>query len=268
MITERLVSEINRKTIIDLAENGTRFDGRKMNEFRKFKIETGIIPNAQGSALIELGKTKVLAGVKLSVGTPYPDKMDEGVLSTGAEMAPIASPNFERGPPSAQSVELARVVDRVIRESETIDTKKLCIKAGEKVWMVNLDFYALDMDGNLIDAGVLAGMAALLTAKLPKYDIEKDKIDFENFEGALPINGRPIGITFGKIGTKLICDPTESEEEVMSGRFTVGINDDGEICAIQKGGVAGFSPEEIMQVVEEGVRLASELRQALPEPKG
>ncbi|MFH0961149.1 MAG: exosome complex protein Rrp42 [archaeon] len=260
------LSVINKKTIIELAESGNRLDGRKHNEFRSIRIETGLIPNAQGSALVELGKTKVLAGIKLSVGVPYPDKLDEGVLATGAEMAPIASPDFERGPPSPTSIELARVVDRVIRESETIDTKKLCIKAGEKVWMLNLDFYILDMDGNLIDAGVLAGMAALLTARMPKYDIEKEKIDFDTLEGPVPVSGRPIGITHAKVGSKLLVDPTENEEDVMAGRVTIGINDEGDVCAIQKGGVAGFSSEEIVKIIEESKRLSEELRKKLPAP--
>jgi exosome complex component RRP42 len=261
------VSEINRKTVIDLIEANARLDGRKTDVFRDVKITTGLIPNSPGSAMVELGLTKVIAGVKMAVGTPYPDKLEDGVLSTGAEMAPIASPEFERGPPSQESVELARVVDRVIRESETIDTKKLCIKAGEKVWMVYLDFYILDMDGNLMDAGVLAGMAALLTAKMPKYDIEKDKVDFDTLEGPLPVSGRPIGITHAKIGKALVIDPTEEEENVMSGRFTVGINDEGEICAIQKGGICGFTSEEISKMVDGAVKHAAELRKLLPEPQ-
>jgi exosome complex component RRP42 len=259
-----VVSEISKKTILDLVENNTRLDGRTIDQFRKAKITTGIIPNAQGSALVELGLTKVLAGVKLAVGTPYPDKLEDGVLSTGAEMAPIASPDFEKGPPSAKSVEFARVVDRVIRESEIIDTKKLCIKPREKVWMLYVDLYTLDMDGNLIDAGVLAGMAALLTAKMPKYDPETDSVDYETLEGPVPVKGKAIGVTHAKIGTKLIVDPTEEEEEVMSCRFTVGVNEEGEVCAIQKGGVAGFTDEEIIRMIEASVKHAAELRELLP----
>lgn len=262
-----IVSDITRKTLEELVAADSRLDGRKNSEFRKAKITTGLIPNAQGSALVELGLTKILAGVKLAVGTPYPDKLDEGVLATGAEMSPIASPEFERGPPSQESVEFARVVDRVIRESETIDTKKLCIEAGKKVWMLNLDLYTLDMDGNLIDAGVLAGMAALLTAKMPKYDPATEKVDFETLEGPVPISGRPIGVTHCKLGGKMIVDPTVAEESVMGGRFTVGITDEGEICALQMGGSCGFSSQEIERMISEAKRHTLELRKLLPEPQ-
>ncbi len=259
-----LTSEITKKTIIDLVEANARLDGRTIDQFRNAKITTGIVPNAQGSALIELGLTKILAGVKLVVGTPYPDKQDEGVLATGAEMAPIASSDFEKGPPSAASVEFARVVDRVIRESGIIDTKALCITPKEKVWMLYLDLYTLDMDGNLIDAGVLAGMAALLTAKMPTYDAETQTAGYENLTAPVPVNGKAIGVTHAKIGTKLIVDPTVDEEAIMSCRFTVGINDKDEVCAIQKGGVAGFTDTEIIWMIEDSIRHAKELRKVLP----
>jgi len=51
---------------------------------------------------------------------------------TNLELLPLASPMFESGPPREDAVELARVVDRGIRESESIDLSKLCITPGEK----------------------------------------------------------------------------------------------------------------------------------------
>jgi len=40
-----------------------RVDGRKADELRPVKIETGVIPNADGSAYIEMGRNKIIAGV-------------------------------------------------------------------------------------------------------------------------------------------------------------------------------------------------------------
>ena len=176
-MSELVVSEIKRKYLHKLAQANKRIDGRAFDEYRPIKIETNFVKKAEGSAKVELGNTKVLVGVKLEVGEPYPDSPDCGVLTTNAELIPMASPEFEAGPPDEKSIELARVVDRGIRESEMIDLEKLCIEPGEKVWVVFVDIHILDFDGNLFDASSLAALAALLTAKVPneRFDLGEDQ---------------------------------------------------------------------------------------------
>jgi exosome complex component RRP42 len=73
-----------------------------------------------------------MAGIKMDIGEPYPDEPDSGVMTTAAELIPMASPDFESGPPDEESIELARVVDRGIRESKIIDVDKLCVVPSEK----------------------------------------------------------------------------------------------------------------------------------------
>ena len=104
-----------------------------------------------------------MAGVKMSVGEPFRDVPDEGVLVVNTEFNPVASPEFDPGPPRAESIEVSRVTDRGIRESKCIELEKLCITAGEEVWVVNVDINVLDHDGNLIDAAALGAIAALAT---------------------------------------------------------------------------------------------------------
>jgi exosome complex component RRP42 len=256
-----MLSKLNAKTVEELVKSGTRHDDRGLMDFRPIKVETNYVEKAEGSALVTLGKTKVLVGVKLGLGTPFPDTPDEGILITVAELAPMASPHFEPGPPKPESIELARVVDRVVRESKMIELKKLSIEE-EKVWMVNLDFYTLDMDGNLFDAAALGACAALRTTKIPKY--EDGKIIREERKTPLPVVDKPISCTFAKIGGKLVIDPTELEEMVMSSRFTIGINQKDHVCAMQKGGFGSFNQAELEQAVEEAVRKAKDLRKVLP----
>ncbi len=88
------------KYFIGLAEKGTRDDGRKPDEFRNIEIQTGIIEKAEGSALVKMGATQILVGIKMDVKTPFPDTPNEGVLMAGAELSPIASPLFESSPPA------------------------------------------------------------------------------------------------------------------------------------------------------------------------
>ena len=115
-----------RKHIIGLLKAGTRLDGRKLNDYRKpIQIDYGVVMTANGSARVKIGDTEVIAGIKLEVGTPYPDNPDEGTIMANVELLPLSSPDFETGPPDIKSIELARaVIDRGIRESKAIDVKK------------------------------------------------------------------------------------------------------------------------------------------------
>jgi exosome complex component RRP42 len=101
-----------------MIEKGKRLDGRGLKTTGKSKIEQGLIEKAEGSARVLLGKTEVLVGIKVETGTPFPDTPNEGVMTVNAELVPLASPTFEPGPPDENSIELARIVDRGIRESK------------------------------------------------------------------------------------------------------------------------------------------------------
>ena len=128
----------------------------------------------RGSAKVKIGDTEVIAGIKLDVGEPYTDHEDEGTMVTTLELLPLSSEEFEYGPPRINAIEIARIVDRGIRESGMIDFKKLCLKKGEKVWTVFIDIYSINDGGNLLDASCLAAIVALLEAKMPKYDDKKE----------------------------------------------------------------------------------------------
>jgi exosome complex component RRP42 len=241
-----------------LIDEGMRIDERKFDEFRKIKIETSVIKKAEGSARILLGNTHVLVGVKLSVGTPFPDSPNEGVLIVNAELVPVASPTFDPGPPDENAIELARVVDRGIRESKCIDLEKLCIEEGKKVWMINIDIHVLDHDGNLIDASALGAIAALLNSNIPRY--EDEKIMYGIYEGKIPVNDAPIAITVTKVSTKLLIDPNLEEENALDARITISTNEKGEICAIQKGGIGFFTTDEIKEATNLSISKGKELR--------
>jgi len=253
---------IQEKFITDLLSRGKRIDGRKADEVRKIVIERNPSEKAEGSAFVTYGKTKVVAGVKLGMGEPFQDKPDEGVLITSAEFSPISSPEFEPGPPSDDSIEVARVVDRGIRESGMIDMKKMCIEKGEKVWMVNVDIQILDNFGNLIDAAALASTVAILEARFPK--VEDGTIVYgEKSTKKLPVKYKPIAITLGKIGDHLVVDPDREEEKAEKGRLTITTRDDGNVCAIQKGGRGALSIEDIEKALDLAVEKGAEIRAML-----
>jgi len=254
------VTRMGKKALTDMLALGKRIDDRGLHEFREMKIEIGVIDRACGSALITLGKTKVLVGVKVEQGEPFPDTPDEGVLTVNAELVPLASPSFEPGPPNENAIELARVVDRGIRESKAIDLKSLCIQKGKKTFVVFVDVYVLDHDGNLIDASSIASLAALLSAKMNEYGIEDGEVVYKQELKPLHIQSQPVAVTLAKIEKALVVDPSLDEEQVMSARLTVTSDNIGRICAMQKGGSGALTVEEVREGVKLALSKASEIR--------
>jgi exosome complex component RRP42 len=258
-----LVTRVRLQQIEKLIEKAKRLDGRGLGDYREIKIEQGLIEKAEGSARVLLGKTEVLVGVKVETGTPFPDTPNDGVMTVNAELVPLASPTFEPGPPDENSIELARIVDRGIRESKAIDTEKLVIEAGKKVFVVFVDIYVLNHDGNLIDASALAAVAALLNTKMPNYEIKDGEVVIKQGYTPLPMKSHPITVTLGKMNNKLIVDPWLEEEQVMDSRLSMAINDEGNICAIQKGGTGYFTQKQILEGMKLAQEKAAELRKKL-----
>ncbi len=243
--------ELKRHFVGRLIEDNRRIDGRGFDDIREISIETNVIDvKAEGSAHVKLGNTDVLCGIKLLTGEPYPDQLESGVMMTAAELVPIADPTFETGRPGEDAIELARVVDRAIRESHMIDLEKLVIEPGETVWIVSIDLHILNHDGNLLDASNLAAVAALKTAWVPKY--EDGTVIREEKSMDLPISNVPISFTFAKIGSGIVLDPILDEEFAMDARFTVGTTGK-RLHAMQKGETGAFKPDEISIMVDKAM---------------
>ena len=248
---------MNDDYIRTLVEKGKRIDGRKLDEFRNISVETGVSKNASGSARCKIGDTEVVVGVKFDLGEPYSDSPDEGTIMVTAELIPLASPEFESGPPGVKSVELARIVDRGIRESKCIDFKKLCIRPGEKIWMAFIDIYPLNDDGNLVDASVLAALKALQEAKFPK--LVDDKVDHESKTNVgLKLGKLPILTTVYKIKGNLLVDVNSKEEQVIDSRLSISVAD-GNIHALQKGGDFPLNIDDIKKAVDIAIKKENEL---------
>ncbi len=256
------VLEYDISKVIELARAGKRVDGRALEEMRDFKITLGKFENAEASAIVQLGETQVISGIKMLVDKPYPDNPDEGAISVGAELLPLAHGDYESGPPSMNEIEIARVVDRGIRESKAIDFTKLCIKEGEAAFVAFFDFYALNSDGNLFDAGSIAAIASFMNAKVPKLD-ENNKIIPHEYAGKIELKRIPLLTTFVKVGGRILVDPTYLEEKAAEARFSVATTDDGYMSAMQKGIGGSFTLEEINYMIDTGYKVANESRKKL-----
>ncbi len=268
MTSTSVIDELKKSQILELLEQGKRVDGRALDEPRKLMIEINAIPKANGSARVRLGDSEVVCGVKIQPDRPFPDMGDKGIFICTAELLPLSHPSVETGPPGPDVIELARVVDRGIRESHMIDLSQLVIAKNKSVVGVFADNVVVDYDGNLFDACAYATTAAILSSKMPKWEMKDDVPTLvEGGESSVPVTTIPVSITMGKIGNYIIVDPNGDEWDSMDARITITTDSNGNICALQKGGIGGFTFDEVIKCGEISVKVGSKIREKLKQAK-
>jgi len=254
-----VLSEIRKDYIYNLILKGERADGRTFDQYREISVERDLIRKAEGSALVKLGKSQVLVGIKMQPGEPFPDAPNRGVIITNAELVPLASPTFEPGPPNETGIELARVVDRGVRDSKAVDLEALCITPGKQVWIIFIDVHILDDCGNILDAASLGAISALLTTKVPasRFGLGEDY--------PLPVKDIPIATTAIEFSDVLMFDPDSDEESIANTKLTVITTADGNICGMQKSGVGVLTPDQVYRIVDIAGEKAKEIREKFLE---
>ena len=260
-----IVEHLRRQQMWDVISQGKRLDGRVLDEMRTLEAELDIIKKANGSAKVKLGDSEVIAGIKVETGEPFEGLENKGALIISAEVLPTASPYIEPGPPDEETIELARVVDRGIRESEMLDLDRLVLVPGKIVYTIFVDCSVINTDGNLLDATSYAVVSALLSCKLPIFEIEDGKVVDTGKTQDPPLTTIPVSITQVRIGDTIILDPTAEEEACMNARITITTNSDGDYAAIQKGFTGGFSREQIKKAAEMARIKGEQVRAKLQE---
>lgn len=260
-----IVEHLRRQQMLDLISVGKRLQGRALDEMRPLEIEVDIIKKANGSAKVKLGDSEVVAGIKVETGEPFEGLENKGALIISAEVLPIASPHIEPGPPDEDTIELARVVDRGIRESEMLNLDKLVLVPGKIVYTVFVDCSIINTDGNLLDATSYAVVSALLSCKLPVFEIQDDKVVDTGKTQDPPLTTIPVSITQVRIGDTIILDPTAEEEACMNARITITTNSESYYAAIQKGFTGGFTIEQIKKAAETARIKGEQVRAKLQE---
>ena len=245
-----IVEHLRKQQMWDSISKGKRLDGRDLDGIRPIEIEFDTIKKANGSAKVKLGNTEVVAGVKVETGEPFEGLENKGALILSAEVLPTASPYSEPGPPDEETVELARVVDRGVRESQMVDLDKLVLIPGKIVYTIFVDCSIINTDGNLFDATSYAVVSALISSKLPIFEIQDGKVVDTGNKRDPPITTMPISITAVRIGDAVILDPTSEEEACMDARITITTNSDGHFTAMQKGSTGAFTIEQLKKAAE------------------
>jgi exosome complex component RRP42 len=260
-----IVEHLRKQQMWEAISKGKRLDGRNLDEIRPIEAEVNVIRKANGSSKVNLGNSEVVAGVKVETGRPFEGLENKGALILSAEILPTASPYIEPGPPDEETIELARVVDRGIRESEMIDLDKLVLVPGEIVYTIFVDCSIINADGNLFDATSYAVVSALISSKIPIFKVQDGKvIDSGNVQEP-PLTTIPISITAARVGDTVILDPTAEEEACMDARITITTNSNSDFTAVQKGSTGAFTLEQLKKTAEaariKGIEVRSKIKE-------
>ena len=163
-----------RDFIVEALGEGCRIDGRSKADMRSLRISAG---PARGTVEGQLGDTRVLAVCAAEVVEPLPERPNEGFFVLNVEFSPMAAPSFsQKSGVGDASVEIARIVERGIKQARALDVEGLCILVGQKVWAIRVDVRVLDNCGNIEDCASIATIAALLHFRRNDVTVTGDEV--------------------------------------------------------------------------------------------
>lgn len=146
-------------------KKGLRLDGRKPEELRSLKLEVGVIPNADGSAYIEHGKNKILAGVygPREVHPKHLSLQDRAVLKCRYHMAPFSVQERKSPAPSRREIELSKVIKESLEPAVFLEYYPRT--------MIDVFIEVLQADGGTRCAAITAAALALADSGVPMRDL-------------------------------------------------------------------------------------------------
>ncbi|XP_053521477.1 exosome complex component RRP43 isoform X1 [Artibeus jamaicensis] len=274
-----------------LKEN-CRPDGRELGEFRATTVNVGSISTADGSALVKLGNTAVICGIKAEFAAPPPDAPNKGYVVPNVDLPPLCSSRFRSGPPGEEAQVASQFVADVIENSQMIQKEDLCISPGKLAWVLYCDLICLDYDGNVLDACTFAVVAALkngephdrrqcsccrplllgflhASVQLPEVTINEETALAEvNLKKKSHLNVRthPVATSFAVFDdTLLIADPTGEEERLAAGALTVVMDEAGRLCCLHKPGGSGLTGAKLQDCMSRAVTRHKEVKKLMDE---
>jgi exosome complex component RRP41 len=213
--------------VVLLDENGIRSDGRKVNETRKITIKAGVLKNASGSAYIEFGGNKILAGVfgPRDVHPKHMSNPDTGILRVRYHMEPFSVGERKKPAPSRREIEISKVITEALRPAVML----------EKFPRTALDVYleVLQADGGTRCAALDAASVAIADAGIPMRDLV-------------------CACAAGKAADTIILDVNNEEDQAGQADMPIGYMPSlGKITLLQLDGV--LTADEYKKCIELGL---------------
>lgn len=142
-----------------------RPDGRKAKELRPLMIESGVIPNADGSAYIEMGRNKIIAAV-YGPKEMHPKRFSKphmGVLRCRYHMAPFSVDPRRSPAPSRRDQEISMVMTNALQPALFLDRYPRSV--------IDVFVEIIQADGGTRCAAINAAAVALVDAGIPMRDL-------------------------------------------------------------------------------------------------
>lgn len=208
-------------------ENGIRCDGRKIDQIRNVSIQVGVLKNADGSAYIEFGKNKILAGVfgPRDVHPKHMADQDSGILRCRYHMSPFSVTERKNPAPSRREIEISKVIKEALQPA-------VILKDFPRT-VVDVFIEILQADGGSRCAALDAASVALVDAGIPMRDIVS-------------------ACAAGKVADKIVLDVNDEEDKEGQADMPVAYMPNlGKITLMQLDGI--LTPAEYKKCLETAI---------------
>lgn len=216
-----------KSTMVLLDDKGLRCDGRKIDEPRKVTIKAGVLKNADGSAYIEFGDNKILAGVygPRDVHPKHLSNVDTGILRCRYHMTPFSVPERKRPAPSRREIEISKVIKEALIPAVILDAFPRTV--------VDVFIEVLQADGGSRCAALDAAAVALADAGIPMRDLV-------------------CACAVGKVEDTIVLDINNEEDQAGQADMPVGYMPNlDKITLLQLDGV--LTPEEYSKCISTAI---------------
>ncbi|MGC9008991.1 MAG: exosome complex exonuclease Rrp41 [Sulfolobales archaeon] len=215
---------VHKPNIKLITEDGLRIDGRRPDQLRPIRMEVGILKNADGSAYVEYGNTKILAAVygPRDPGAKHMVIPNRAVIRCRYHMAPFSTHERKSPAPSRREIELSKVIREALEPAILVENFPRTV--------IDIFIEVLNADGGTRTAGITAASLALADAGIPMRDLVA-------------------GVAVGKVQGVLVLDENEQEDMYGEADMPVAMMPSyREITLLQLNGV--LTEEEFSKALE------------------
>ena len=208
-------------------ENGIRCDGRRIDQIRNVSIKVGVLKNADGSAYIEFGKNKILAGVfgPRDVHPKHMADQDSGILRCRYHMSPFSVTERKNPAPSRREIVISIVIKEALQPAVILKDIPRTV--------VDVFIEVLQADGGSRCAALDAASVALVDAGIPMRDIVS-------------------ACAAGKVADKIVLDVNDEEDKEGQADMPVAYMPNlGKITLMQLDGI--LTPDEYKKCLETAI---------------
>lgn len=208
-----------------MTDTTPRHDGRTPEQLREVRITRNWLDHAEGSVLVEFGRTRVLVAASFEAGVPrWLKGQGTGWVTAEYEMLPRSTNtrsgrDSRKGKVGGRTHEISRLIGRSLRA--VIDTKAL----GENTIVLDCD--VLQADGGTRTAAITGAYVALVDA------VEDARSRGLIPAGATPLAGSLAAVSVGVVDGRAVCDLDYPEDSTAETDMNVVMTGTGEFIEVQ-----------------------------------